>query len=375
MVFAGLAIMVMLRPLRRVCHTVEQQTVTPVPEEVPKASVVLYCKSGSTSLPEMLPDIINQDYPAYFEIIVINEGRDPDIEAYMSGLTIKYANVHYTFTPREGVRNLSRKKLALTLGIKAAVTDVIVHITTDTRVRSPYWLRRMTAPFNDPGTDMVIGYAFPGNDEGAGSRVRARGALISAVRYLSAAIGGKPYRGDGDNLAYRRSMFFAEGAFSSSLNLHYGDDDVFIATAASHSHVASVAIGDEAQVMTVSEFPASGARSRNARYTFTARYCKAPRNGALPGILCWLWLASAVTAVVLDPLAWPVDAAVIAGAFGLWIPVSRAWSHAAELLHARPWLLTVVPVMIARPLRDCVIHWQAQREHNAHYTWQTIREM
>ena len=103
------------------------------------ASVIIYSQGEADSLEEMLRMVLNQDYPAAFEVIVVNEGESVEVRDTVSMLRAAHNNLYLTFTP-QGVVNLSRKKLALTLGIKAARYDIVVLTTTAAEIESPLWL-------------------------------------------------------------------------------------------------------------------------------------------------------------------------------------------------------------------------------------------
>lgn len=48
------------------------------------------------------------------------------------------------------------------------------------------------------------------------------------MQYISSALTGNPYTGNGRNLSYRKDLFFAHKGYYKSLSLHAGDDDLFI---------------------------------------------------------------------------------------------------------------------------------------------------
>lgn len=52
--------------------------------------------------------------------------------------------------------------------------------------------------------------------------------LLTGLRYLSSALSHHPYTGNGRNLSYRKDLFFKHKGYYQSLNLHAGDDDLFI---------------------------------------------------------------------------------------------------------------------------------------------------
>ena len=193
--------------------------------ELPPLSVVICARNESENLRRNLPAILKQDYPD-FEVIVINDGSTDESEDLLSELEEEYPNLYHSFTP-DSARYISRKKLALTLGIKASKYDWLVFTAADCTPVSDKWLRRIARNFT-PSTDIVLGYS--GYERGKGwlhKRV-SFDSLFTSLRYLGFALAGKPYMGIGRNLAYRKELFFKVKGFSTHLNMQRGEDDLFI---------------------------------------------------------------------------------------------------------------------------------------------------
>lgn len=193
--------------------------------ELPPLSVVICARNESENLSRNLPAILKQDYPD-FEVIVINDGSTDESEDLLSELEEEYPNLYHSFTP-DSARYISRKKLALTLGIKASKYDWLVFTEADCTPVSDKWLRRIARNFT-PSTDIVLGYS--GYERGKGwlhKRV-SFDSLFTSLRYLGFALAGKPYMGIGRNLAYRKELFFKVKGFSTHLNMQRGEDDLFI---------------------------------------------------------------------------------------------------------------------------------------------------
>ena len=108
---------------RHFCDIAESDDSDMVYEPV---SVVVYSQDEAEALDKLLRDILTQDYPADMEVIVVNEGESSDVRDVVDMLKNEYPGLYLTNTP-DGARNLSRKKLALTLGVKAARHSVVVH--------------------------------------------------------------------------------------------------------------------------------------------------------------------------------------------------------------------------------------------------------
>lgn len=194
-------------------------------KELPPLSVVICARNESENLRRFLPSVLEQDYPK-FEVIVINDGSTDESEAVLSAFEEKYQHLYHSFTP-ENARYISRKKLALTLGIKASKYDWLVFTEANCMPESNQWLRMMARNFT-PHTQIVLGYS--GYERGKGwlhKRV-SFDALFTALRYLGFALAGMPYMGIGRNLAYRKELFFKQKGYSTHLNLQRGEDDLFI---------------------------------------------------------------------------------------------------------------------------------------------------
>ena len=194
-------------------------------QELPPLSVIICAHEEVENLRRNLPAILEQDYPQ-FEVIVINDGEKGESEDYLTQLENRYSNLYHSFVP-DSSRYISRKKLAVTLGIRAARYDWLVLTEANCCPQSNQWLRLMARNFTSR-TEVVLGYS--GYERGRNwlHRRAAFDNLFTAMRYLGFALTGSPYMGIGRNLAYRKALFFDQKGFSAHLNLRRGDDDLFI---------------------------------------------------------------------------------------------------------------------------------------------------
>ncbi|MDO5395589.1 MAG: glycosyltransferase, partial [Bacteroidales bacterium] len=209
-----------------------------IPTGTEPASIVVYAQDEAESLTRLLHQLLGQRYAPGFEVIVVNEGGSEATADAVTALAVSHSNLYLTYTP-DGARNLSRKKLALMLGIKAARHRVVVQTVATACIESPYWLASIMRHFADTSTEVVLGNAMPAaTDNGLGSRRRAFDFAASATSWLTSAIAGHPYRGTEYNIAYTRDIFFRNKGFSRSLNLRYGDDDIFISEIANGANTA-----------------------------------------------------------------------------------------------------------------------------------------
>ena len=64
-----------LRPIRR-ARIEARHRPEPAPEAFPSVSVIVYSRDEAENLARMLPALLTQDYPAPYEVIVVNEGEN-----------------------------------------------------------------------------------------------------------------------------------------------------------------------------------------------------------------------------------------------------------------------------------------------------------
>lgn len=342
------------------------------PREWPGVSVVVYSAGEASALERMLPAILGQDYPGAMEIVVVNDGRNEAVKDCVTLLSNRHRNIYMTYTPGES-RNLSRKKLSLTIGIKAAHHGIVV--LTEERAQLPgiHWLRNMVAPMaDDPSIEIVTGYAAPDHkaDHRRGARYRSFDHAAEGVAYLSAALSGHPWRGTSFNLAYRKDLFFRNKGFGHSLNLQTGDDDIFVSEVATGINCAvEIAPGSQVEI-TAPDIRRYHHNERMARAFSTRHIARRPRMFfGLSSTMMWLWLILSAGAIAIGwPMWWSV-AAVGGTACLLWIPVMITWHSALRALNARRLLLTVPGMLLRRPFTNLRYRRRAYRNRHQNYTW------
>lgn len=227
-VCALLTILWLMRPMIKV-GSYKSREVSPATENAPKVSVIVCTENHEEELLVYLDALSQQDYPDY-EIIVVSDSTSESTEILGECCARRYSNVYVTFVPPES-HSLSRRKLALTLGMKAAKGEIVVTTVSNAEIPSASWLSELTADFRDKeGTEVSLGYTHLdfSKMKGLGRWYKEFDSVMTDARWLGCAMLKKPYRGDGFNLAMRRDLFFEHKGYSRSLALQSGDDDVFI---------------------------------------------------------------------------------------------------------------------------------------------------
>ena len=198
-------------------------------------SIVICARDEAENLKKHLPLILEQDYHD-FEVVVVNDCSRDDTEVVLDELKAKYPNLRSTIIRRDQ-RFSHGKKLAVTIGLKAATRNWVLLTDADCRPASPQWISEMQKHFISP-CEVVLGYGGYIKEKGFLNKVIRYDTFFIAMQYFSFALAGCPYMGVGRNLAYKRSVFFANRGFASHLKLESGDDDLFINEIAGNDNTA-----------------------------------------------------------------------------------------------------------------------------------------
>ena len=131
------------------------------------------------------------------------------------------------------------------MAIKAARYDNILLTTVDSRPASLQWIARMARGFD--GAGIVIGYCGMEGASAFSSRLIRLDNAARAIRWLSAAMHGKPYRGTLQNIGFTKALYFGNGGFNY-LNMNIGEDDLFIQKLLETGTAAAVIVSSNSTV-------------------------------------------------------------------------------------------------------------------------------
>lgn len=381
--FLLLAMLTVFPWLRRRNSIVGKVISMPLEAEAPQPTtplsvVVIAHANDYEEVETTIPLLMSQHYGEY-EVIVVNVDESELVDNALTRLSLTHPSLRTTFIPGSS-SNVSKRKLAITLGVKAARYPAVVITSAHSRPGSDHWLRSFGRHF-DAGADVVIGYTHPDytTDKSQGHRYRAFDGVADASRYLAAAIHHKAFRGNGNNIAYRTSAFFEMKGFSSALNLKYGDDDIFISQLAKRYRVEAELSAESILEDHVYDYERLYRNEKEHRYfTLSHTAARITFMSVLHNAVYYLYLLCAVGGV-----AYPIwfyynggemektitlasaTAIVVAVATTIFIcsyrRISRALS-APRLLFSLPFLYFV------RPMINAYLKLKSSRAGN--YTWE-----
>lgn len=211
----------------------------------PPVTVIICARDQAEKLEKNLPSILSQKYPE-FQVVVVNDASSDETENILMRLEQSFLNLYHTFVP-QGVQNVSSRKMAMTIGIKAAKYDHLLLTEPDCVPESDEWIASVMSQF-DGECGLVLGYSsFPRN-KGFLIKMAVFDSLFSAIQFMGFAVSGKSYMGLSTNLAYKKELFFKNKGFASHLNLNSGEDDLFIEEI-SNSDNTRIAVSPESKVI------------------------------------------------------------------------------------------------------------------------------
>jgi glycosyltransferase involved in cell wall biosynthesis len=210
-------------------------------------SVVVAANDELENLMELLPMLLDQEYPE-FEIIVVNDRSEDDTEFYLYELEKQFQNFRVV-TIKKTPEYLNPKKYALALGIRAAKYEHVLLTDADCRPTSKNWIEKMQSGYKT-GAEVVLGYSPYVQLKGFLNHLVRYETLLTGIQYLSHANRGKAYMGVGRNLSYTKGCFFKNKGFASHIKAIGGDDDLFVRDAANNSNI-SIVIDKEGQTVSI----------------------------------------------------------------------------------------------------------------------------
>ena len=190
-------------------------------DQPPVVSVVIAARNEEKNLPDLILDLVHQEYPLdQLEIIIVDDRSTDSTAKVLKEAAENYAAVNY-IRVEELPTEMTPKKHALTLGIEMAKGDVILTTDADCRL-GKLWVSSMA--YSVVQQDSIsIGYS-----KVAGESFFERIQMLDFLGIITANAGaggwGHFWSGTGQNLAYKKSDFEAIGGFEPVKDKISGDD-------------------------------------------------------------------------------------------------------------------------------------------------------
>lgn len=299
--FAWISIwLTMLYPLKfRILY--KHKTVNPTDEKLP-VSVVITAKNEHDNLKQNLPFILEQKYPQFEVVVVVNESDD-NSGVLLRNLEARYSNLKVV-NFEKNVNFFKDKKFPIAIGIKSASYEHILFTTPGCRPASEYWIDQMQSAFTSK-KNIVIGYQSYVEKPNIFNKFLRFDRFQQSIKFLCAALRKKTYTATMENVGYTKTLFYNRHGISEFYDKDTGNDDLFVCKAAKKENV-NVQLNAKSFIKTAPLKGLSEWFGYKRKHQFVATYfnAKTKRNLFLFNALSYLFYI-ALAALLCLPSFYP----------------------------------------------------------------------
>lgn len=264
-------------------------------------TVIVLSHNEADALRRNLPAILEQDHESY-EVIVIDMASTDNTADVLAEMESRYPHLRHSFIPTSS-RYISEERMAITIGVKAALYDLILLTKADCRPRTSRWIQTMTAAFKQE-KQIVLGYTDYAGDSLYRVRRMSFFRFFQQLMYLTWAVDHKAYRGDICNMGYRKSFFMSHKGFADDFQLVEGSGDIL---ANYHSTINNTAVVLQHEAIIEQEIPNKrNWKEKLVNYMETRRHLKHSFMyrmkfnfiQSMPVISLFCWIGSVALSVI-----------------------------------------------------------------------------
>ncbi len=189
-------------------------------EDYPDVAVVIAARNEEQNLPQLLSDLVNQNYPGQVDIYIADDRSEDSSWSILSQFAKKHSQVHPVRITTLS-KQMTPKKNALTVCLKETTAEIILSTDADCSLK-PNWVASAVSQMHaDVG--ILVGYSQV-KAQSLFQRYQAMDFIGIMVANAGIMALGPAWSGSGQNLAYRRSAFTAIGGFNPVAHKVSGDD-------------------------------------------------------------------------------------------------------------------------------------------------------
>ncbi len=189
-------------------------------------SAIMAVYEQASQLEANLPVFLTNTYESGYEVIVVDESSTDETDDVLKLLKQDHPNLYSTFIPKPNP-HITRRKLALSLGIKAAKNEWVIITSIENAPAYEEWLKELSGVI-DSTTEAVAGYylkkglrlqTFEDTDQTQSLVVKAerKRRKISKRRFLKFLCGRYDFIAVRRDKAYEVLSFFEQDASALKL--------------------------------------------------------------------------------------------------------------------------------------------------------------
>lgn len=206
-------------------HPKQYETDGEDPEDdtpLPGITVVLTPHENGQELKENLPLFLNQQYGGDFQVVLVIWKSDTEAADILKGFSSN-PHLYVTYIP-DSSRYMSRKKLSITLGVKAAKYDWVVMTEATNKPAGDNWLATLARNCRE-GVSLVLGYTYYNSETGS---YRQYLKFVDDLYLMRETEHGRTFRCNSTCLMFAKQAFVDWEGFRGNLKYLRGEYD-FIA--------------------------------------------------------------------------------------------------------------------------------------------------
>lgn len=119
-------------------------------------SVIMTVYDNGSDLEQHLPAFMTQAYEPGYEVIVVDESSTDHTDDVLKLMKQQYPHLYTTFLPKPDI-HVTRKRLALTIGVKAAKNEWIIFSDINAFPQDENWLQTIADNLGS-NTGILLGY-------------------------------------------------------------------------------------------------------------------------------------------------------------------------------------------------------------------------
>lgn len=201
-----------------------------------KISVIIAARNESRSIPFLLNDLYQQDYPAeFFDIIIVDDHSDQRLSDLEQLKAYPGENLIVLDLPE----NKEGKKQALLEGVKHSHSELVLFTDADCRI-GPKWIQSFVQQYNLKSSTLLFGLVDYEHRSGFLHSFFRADLLSLVVSGAGTASMGFATICNGANIAIRRSVFL-EHAKDLKMHITTGDD-VFLLHVAKDKYKRNISV-------------------------------------------------------------------------------------------------------------------------------------
>lgn len=186
-------------------------------------STILVVRDNISEIRRNLPAFLEQEYDSKHYVIVVIDKAEDGSRDLLKQMEQQYDNLYTTFVPQSS-RYMSRLKLAITLGVKAAKSEWILLSDISAKPQSKHCLEHLAKQCTEE-SDLVLAYGTYDEEVGVCRRFEhLRRACYNARR----ALRGKAFAALSPNVVFRKSRFMETKGYDGNLKYLRGEYDFLV---------------------------------------------------------------------------------------------------------------------------------------------------